>query len=225
MALQPVMIADSVDYIEWKTGKRNDGIFFSGLTFNSKLSSGIAILISNVLLGFVSYTEVIDVLAKQIKQATDAGQTLTLNFAAEYPEITIMMFVLITVVPALGCILQALPMHGYEITDSKLAEIREENAERRRRLGETSAREEVDKLTTDGSCGVEKPPFAKTRAKPTLPPEKTPHRTTKLFPTELRKQAMSKIFLRTTNDHLRTQTKKRRVSASLFFCSDLRRLD
>lgn len=156
MALQPVMIADSVDYIEWKTGKRNDGIFFSGLTFNSKLSSGIAILISNVLLGFVSYTEVIDVLAKQIKQATDAGQTLTLNFAAEYPEITIMMFVLITIVPALGCILQALPMHGYEITDSKLAEIREENAERRRRLGETSAREEVDKLTADGSCGVEK---------------------------------------------------------------------
>ena len=131
MALQPVMIADSVDYIEWKTGKRNDGIFFSGLTFNSKLSSGIAILISNLLLGFVSYTPVIDSLSKQIKAATDAGETFSLNFAAQYPDITLMMFVLITIVPALGCILQAIPMHKYEITDAKLAEIRAENETRR----------------------------------------------------------------------------------------------
>lgn len=131
IALQPVMIADSVDYIEWKAGKRNDGIFFSGLTFNSKLSAGIAILISNLLLGFVSYTPVIDSLSKQIEAAADSGQTFTLNFAAEYPEITMMMFILITIVPAIGCILQAIPMHRYELTDAKLAEIRAINEERR----------------------------------------------------------------------------------------------
>lgn len=130
-ALQPVMIADSVDYIEWKTGKRNDGIFFSGLTFQAKLVSGIAILISNLLLGFVSYTAVIDVLNQKIQEASAIGQTYTLNFAAEHPEITLMMFILITVVPAIGCILQAIPLHGYEMSDQKLKEIRAENEARR----------------------------------------------------------------------------------------------
>lgn len=134
MALQPVMIADSVDYIEWKEGRRNDGIFFSGLTFNSKLSAGIAILISNLLLGIVSYTPVIDKLSAQIKAASDSGETFYLNFAAEYPDITLMMFILITIVPAIGCILQAIPMHRYEITDAKLAEIRAENDVRRNAL-------------------------------------------------------------------------------------------
>ena len=50
---------------------------------------------------------------------------------AQYPDITLMMFVLITIVPALGCILQAIPMHKYEITDAKLVEIRTENETRR----------------------------------------------------------------------------------------------
>lgn len=138
-SLQPIMIADSVDYLEWKQGVRGDGIFAAGLTFISKLTSGIAILISNILLGIVSYTATIEYLTGEIKKAALAGTTFSLNFAAVYPKITMMMFVLITLVPAIGCILQALPMHRYEITDSVLKEARAANEESRRLMKQENA--------------------------------------------------------------------------------------
>lgn len=152
MVLQPAMIADSVDYLEWKKGERADGIFFSGLTFINKLMSGIAILISNVLLGLVAYTDTIDILSKQIKEATAAGGTFELDFAAEYPQITLMMFILITIVPAIGCVLQALPMLKYELTDERLKEIRTENDARRAAEKAATENEISDEVATEGAA-------------------------------------------------------------------------
>lgn len=141
MALQPIMIADSIDYLEWKCGERNDGVFFSGLTFIAKLSAGIAILISNVMLGFVSYTAVVKTLNGKIAESTAVGGIYQLDFAVAYPKITLMMFVLITIIPAIGCVLQAIPMHGYEITDQKLLRIREVNEIRRQEKAEQAAKQ------------------------------------------------------------------------------------
>ncbi len=132
VALQPIMIADSVDWLEFNRGQRGDGVFASGLTFIAKLTSGIAVLISNALLGTVAYTATINALNEQIKIATDAGTVYSLNFASAYPEITFMMFVLITIVPAIGCVLQALPVHRYEFDDKQLESMRESNSIRRR---------------------------------------------------------------------------------------------
>lgn len=126
VALQPIMIADSVDYLEWRDGVRADGVFFSGLTFMAKLTSGIAILISNILLGFVDYTDQIAVLTEQMKQAVDSGGNYALNFAESYPKMTMMMFVLITIVPAIGCVLQGVVMHGYKLTDDYMKNVRNE---------------------------------------------------------------------------------------------------
>lgn len=40
--MENVMLADAVDYGEWKTGERNEGIIFSMLTFLSKIANGIS---------------------------------------------------------------------------------------------------------------------------------------------------------------------------------------
>ena len=55
----------------------------------------------------------------------------TLNFAMEYPDITIALTVLISFIPAAGCILQALPLHGYKLDEKMHGKILEELKERR----------------------------------------------------------------------------------------------
>ena len=53
--LQVSMIADSVDYLEWKTGEKADGLCFAGLTFLAKLQAAVAYYGALLLLGFVGY--------------------------------------------------------------------------------------------------------------------------------------------------------------------------
>jgi len=117
------MVADSVDYMEWKSGKRLDGVFFSGLNFSSKLTASITLLLSNGLLSLVKYTDTIKLLEAQKKAAAAAGSIFTLNFSASYPGIAKMMLILITIVPAIGCILQALPIHFYNLSEESHREI------------------------------------------------------------------------------------------------------
>lgn len=125
------MIADSVDYMELQKGKRNDGVFFSGMNFVAKLTAAITAIIVNLMFHLVDYTETIDKLSGAISAAAAQGQTYSLNFAAQYPDITSAMFILITLIPAAGCILQALPIHGYKLTEDVHAKILEELEERR----------------------------------------------------------------------------------------------
>lgn len=125
------MIADSVDYMEWKKDKRSDGVFFSGMNFIAKLTAAVTAVIVNVMFHFVNYTETIDALTASIAAAAAKGQTFELNFAQSYPAITSAMFILITLVPAAGCILQALPLHGYGLTEDVHSKILAELEERR----------------------------------------------------------------------------------------------
>ncbi len=120
------MIADSIDYMEHKTGKRNDGVFFSGVNFVSKLTAAITAIVTNLIFSMVNYTETINTLTENIANASAQGLDYSLNFASEYPEITSAMLILITIVPAVGCILQALPIHGYSLDEKQHAKILEE---------------------------------------------------------------------------------------------------
>lgn len=117
------MIADSVDYMEHKTGKRNDGVFFSGLNFTSKLTGALTAVITNSIFHLVNYTETIGSLTDAIAASAANGQAFNLNFAVQYPKIALAMFVLITLIPAAGCILQAIPIHGYFLDEEKHAKI------------------------------------------------------------------------------------------------------
>ena len=120
------MIADSVDYMEHKTGKRNDGVFFSGLNFTAKLTAAITAIITNLIFSAVDYTETINALTESIAEASANGQDYALDFASAYPEITSAMLVLITLIPAAGCILQALPIHKYSLDEKQHAIILKE---------------------------------------------------------------------------------------------------
>src|SRR5699024_4851224 len=44
------MIGDTVDYMEWKTGERNEGVSFSVLTFVGKLTGSVSTSIGTALL-------------------------------------------------------------------------------------------------------------------------------------------------------------------------------
>jgi len=120
------MIADSVDYMEHRTGKRNDGVFFSGLNFTAKLTAAITAIITNLVFSAVNYTDTINTLTQNIADASAKGMDYTLDFASSYPEITSAMLVLITIIPAAGCILQALPIHRYFLDEKQHAQILEE---------------------------------------------------------------------------------------------------
>ena len=54
--LQSIMIADCVDYEEYKNGVRTDGVFFSGQSFITKLAMGVSSLISGFIYSAVHYT-------------------------------------------------------------------------------------------------------------------------------------------------------------------------
>ncbi|HKL73701.1 MAG TPA: glycoside-pentoside-hexuronide (GPH):cation symporter [Clostridia bacterium] len=137
------MVADSVDYMEIKIGKRLDGVFFSGLNFTSKLTAAITLLVSNGLLGIVHYTDVIGVLEAEKMAAITQGVQYNLDFANTFPDVARMMLILITIVPAIGCVLQAIPMHFYDLTDKRHKEILEELKIMREKNRITSSEENV----------------------------------------------------------------------------------
>ena len=54
------LISDSIDYVEWKTGVRNEGISFSIQNFVSKMQSAVTSLIKGAILSALKYDQKID---------------------------------------------------------------------------------------------------------------------------------------------------------------------
>lgn len=107
------MIADSVDYVEWKTGKRSEGVTVSFQTLMNKtmtaLQSG---MVSLVLIAskFVQPLKIGEELVAQPQSST------TFNG----------LIMLITLLPALGWVLSAIPMRYYTfIGDERITAHRE----------------------------------------------------------------------------------------------------
>ncbi|MCM3114458.1 glycoside-pentoside-hexuronide (GPH):cation symporter [Neobacillus sp. MER 74] len=55
LGLPWVMVADAVDYHEWKTGQRTEGIVYSSYSFFRKLAQALAGFIPGVALGLIGY--------------------------------------------------------------------------------------------------------------------------------------------------------------------------
>lgn len=129
--LQSIMIADCVDYEEYHNGIRPDGVFFSGQSFITKLSGGIAALIQAVVYGAVAFSdENITIMENAIRQ----GESFITYNDGKYAAA---MFFLVSIPPAIGMFLSALPTRKFAMTDKehkdilqKLIEIRaqKENA-------------------------------------------------------------------------------------------------
>ncbi|MBR6701933.1 MAG: MFS transporter [Clostridia bacterium] len=122
--LQSVMIADCVDYEEYYTGVRPDGVFFSGQSFITKLSAGIASLISGAVYAIVGFSDKnVALLNNALVNGADFKTYNDGKFAAA-------MFFLISIPPAVGMILAAIPTLKYALP----------NDEHKRILGELVAK-------------------------------------------------------------------------------------
>lgn len=109
------MVADSVDYLEYKTGRRSEGICFASQTFMSKLTAGISTYITGIILkviGFIQPVNDVPVLEQSDKVFNG-------------------MFSMITIVPMIGLFLTAVPMFFNDYTGKKKQDIQKALEERR----------------------------------------------------------------------------------------------
>lgn len=93
LVVQATMIADAVDDAEARTGIRNDGISFATLTFVSKIMSALAVLVFGLFVVAAGYEQ---------------GAVIT-------PEMQNTVFISITLVPALSCLVSAIPFLFYRL--------------------------------------------------------------------------------------------------------------
>jgi Na+/melibiose symporter-like transporter len=106
--LSTTMIAKSVDYEEYVNHRRPDGIFFSGMTFIAKLTGGIATIISGVAYAIVGFS---DSRIQELNAYIAAGGTPRL--VGEYGSFMMILFFIVSVLPAIGCILAVIPTWRY----------------------------------------------------------------------------------------------------------------
>ena len=101
LALVPAMMADSIDYAEHKTGKRFEGLSFSFMTFGNKAAAGIGAFAAGAMMALTGY----------IANQTQSAEALS------------GIFLIMTLVPALGVILSIIPILFYPDLDKNHASI------------------------------------------------------------------------------------------------------
>lgn len=121
MVIPTEMIGDTIDYMEWKTGERNEGVSFSVLTFVGKLTGSISGTIGNALLPIIGLSFV----------SISATETMTVK---AYTYTDTLIWAMFTLAPAILGLLPLIPYIWYDLTGDKLKKVREEMAERRAKL-------------------------------------------------------------------------------------------
>ena len=127
--IQKEMEAETVDYVEYKTGKRVEGIMLSIMSFTGKIENTFSASIGLSVLGKTGYIE-------------HAEGSVAQNEKTRWA-----LFIMTTIVPALGYLLMLIPMHFYKITGEKHHEIMQELAVRRAALADA----ENDFITEEGT--------------------------------------------------------------------------
>ena len=97
-----IMIGDSVDDIQYKTGKRVEGTCFSLLTFIGKFQNGVNVAITGFILSAIGYVGTLDADLEQQTSFTLDG-----------------IFIMVTLIPALGFLLMGIPFIFYDFSKSK----------------------------------------------------------------------------------------------------------
>jgi len=93
LVAQTTMIADAVDHAERATGLRNDGISFATLTFVTKVMSAFSVMAFGIVVVIAGYEKGVEVT----------------------PEMQNIVFIGITLVPAISCLLSAIPFWRYRL--------------------------------------------------------------------------------------------------------------
>ncbi len=104
MVLISSMVADTIEYAEWKTGDRSEGLISSSQTFMSNVGLAIAGSCVPMLLGVAGY----------VPNVAQSASSLKMIFAMQ------------SLLPAIGFVLGMIPMFFYTLTEKRHAEIVEE---------------------------------------------------------------------------------------------------
>lgn len=124
--MQKEMEAETVDYIEWKTGSRVEGIMLSIMSFTGKIENTFSSSIGLAILGLTHYSN---------HQEGSLIQNAATNKA---------MFYLTTIAPAVGYLLMLVPMHFYNITAKSHKQMMTEIMARRAEMAENRNSAEKD---------------------------------------------------------------------------------
>lgn len=128
------LIADAVDYLEWKTGERQEGVCFAFQTFLSKVNAAVATFVFGQLLDQTDFkavnTSLVDVAGRQI-------------FYQQSVETQKILLALVTIVPAIGFVLTIIPMFFNDYTGKKKEQAQKELEERRKAKMESETPEIV----------------------------------------------------------------------------------
>ena len=128
--IQSIMIADCVDYDEYHTGYRPDGVFFSGQSFITKLGAGLSSFIQGIVFAAVGFS---GDAVKACNEALAASSATDFMFAtaAEFEPYRFGMFFLITIPAFVSSLISVIPMSKYEITAKEYSRILSELNEKR----------------------------------------------------------------------------------------------
>jgi GPH family glycoside/pentoside/hexuronide:cation symporter len=113
-----ILIADSVDAMELKTGQRAEGMSFAVQTFMGKAIAAFQSLATGLMLAWFGYVQpknIGGVLTEQV-QSTAAKQGI---------------WAMYTIIPSLGCIFCIIPLLFYRLRGDNLKEMREQLAVKR----------------------------------------------------------------------------------------------
>ena len=121
--IQKEMEAETVDYIEYKTGTRVEGVMLSIMSFTGKIENTFSASIGLRVLGLTGYIS---------HEEGSVAQNHPTNLA---------LFFMTILVPALGYLLMLIPMHFYNITGESHRQMMEEIKQRREALRQEIATE------------------------------------------------------------------------------------
>jgi len=123
------MTGDTLDYMEWKTGFRNNGMGQATQTFVNKFDNAIAT--SGVVLAYILMGLDVNTL-----MASSGGAGVSALDMA--PGIRGGFFMMISLIPAVSLLLSIIPILFYDLEGEKKERITRELAERRAAAGEAS---------------------------------------------------------------------------------------
>lgn len=111
-----VMIADCIDEIEWKTGKRMDALCYSGVSLFARLAAALTDSFGVLLIGWIGYQT-----SKDVAVAYAAQSESTLNG----------FLMIYTIIPAVFVVLQMVPILFYDLVGAKKEKVTRELVARR----------------------------------------------------------------------------------------------
>ncbi len=111
MVIPTEMIGDTIDYMEWKTGERNEGVSFSVLTFVGKLTGSVSTSVATAILPLIGLT-----------YKTVNGTQITVK--GDNTDLWIWAFFIL--IPQFLGLIGVIPYFWYDLTGDKLQKIRDD---------------------------------------------------------------------------------------------------